>query len=56
MSDIKEICTITLLRHADDHIEAIVTSHPDGNDLEQMAKMLMELYNSVARKAKEEQA
>ena len=42
---LKYMAVLTLLQYEDGTPQAIITSHPDGNDLELLLKSIIELIN-----------
>lgn len=46
----REICTITFISDESQHIDVIVTSHPNGNDLEKLAKSVLEALQALMQR------
>jgi hypothetical protein len=50
---LEQMAVITLIRYKDGEQSCIITSHPDGCDMEQMAKLVIETMNAMIVAAKE---
>jgi hypothetical protein len=46
---IKQAATLTINEYEDGTKEALIMSHPDGNDIEEMLKAVMEIINALIK-------
>lgn len=46
---IKRLAHLTIIEHEDGSNEAIITSHPDGNDIEEMLSATVMLINVMIK-------
>lgn len=46
----REICTITFISDESSHVDIFVTSHPNGNDLEKLAKSVLEVLQALMQR------
>ena len=47
MSKIEQLATITLIKYEGEPIECVITSHPDGCELEQCCKAVVETMRAM---------
>jgi hypothetical protein len=45
----KQLCTITFIED-EDGVDVLVTSHPNGNDLEKLAKSVLEAVEALVKR------
>ncbi len=49
----RKICNITLVKDDDGPLDIFVTSHPDGNHLDKIARNMLEIFSVALQEAKE---
>jgi len=43
----EQTASLTLIKRTDGKIEAVLMSHPDGNDMEKMLDGIMQIINAI---------
>lgn len=51
---IQKMATLHVIEHDDGSIQAIITSHPDGNEIEEMLKATLDAMNMMIKAAQHE--
>ena len=49
MSHIKNVASLTITLYEDGTSEAVIMSHPNGNDIEEMLKATLNLINATIK-------
>ncbi len=51
MSKIEQLATITLIKYEGEDLECVITSHPDGCELEECCKAVVETMSAMMKAA-----